>query len=117
MTLSVSRLAVTKTFTGVGSTGPKNGWSPTAHPMKRRKDGRFSTTVSLKAGETYRFRYMLDDTTWENDWAADGCEGWSFQEVLPSFKRLEDWEGEASDLEIDPRAELVRRLRQFIVYN
>jgi choline dehydrogenase-like flavoprotein len=29
-------------------------------------------------------------------WAADGCKGWSYDDVLPSFKRLEDWEGGAS---------------------
>jgi choline dehydrogenase-like flavoprotein len=29
-------------------------------------------------------------------WAADGCTGWSYADVLPSFKRLEDWEGGAS---------------------
>jgi choline dehydrogenase-like flavoprotein len=25
-------------------------------------------------------------------WAAQGCEGWSYDEVLPAFKRMEDWE-------------------------
>ena len=52
--------------------GEFNEWSPSAHPMMCRKDGRFSTTVSLQAGETYRFRYLLDGERWENDWAADG---------------------------------------------
>lgn len=33
-----------------------------------------------------------------DDWAADGCAGWSFGDVLPSFKRLEDWEGGATEL-------------------
>jgi choline dehydrogenase len=28
-----------------------------------------------------------------DDWAADGCSGWSYDDVLPSFKRLENWEG------------------------
>jgi choline dehydrogenase len=28
-----------------------------------------------------------------DDWAADGCPGWSYQDVLPAFKRMEDWEG------------------------
>jgi 1,4-alpha-glucan branching enzyme len=51
--------------------GEFNDWNPEAHPMKRRKDGRFSTTVSLKAGRAYRFRYILDGLHWENDWAAD----------------------------------------------
>ena len=33
-----------------------------------------------------------------DDWAAGGCAGWSFADVLPSFKRLEDWEDGASAL-------------------
>jgi choline dehydrogenase-like flavoprotein len=28
-----------------------------------------------------------------DDWAAEGCKGWSYADVLPSFKRFEDWEG------------------------
>jgi choline dehydrogenase-like flavoprotein len=31
-------------------------------------------------------------------WARQGCPGWSYDDVLPSFKRLEDWEGGASEL-------------------
>jgi 1,4-alpha-glucan branching enzyme len=52
--------------------GGFNQWSYTDHPMIRRKDGRFSITVSLEAGKTYRFRYLIDGRTWENDWEADG---------------------------------------------
>lgn len=33
-----------------------------------------------------------------DDWAAAGCEGWSFRDVLPSFKRFEDWEDGATEL-------------------
>lgn len=51
--------------------GEFNEWDKTAHPMKRRKDGRFSLTVSLKPGQEYRFRYLLDDERWENDGDAD----------------------------------------------
>jgi 1,4-alpha-glucan branching enzyme len=50
--------------------GDFNEWSETEHPMKRRKDGSFSTTLTLKSGE-YRFRYLVNGTTWENDWDAD----------------------------------------------
>jgi 1,4-alpha-glucan branching enzyme len=51
--------------------GEFNEWDETAHPMKRRKDGNFSLTVSLKPGQEYRFRYLLDGERWENDWEAD----------------------------------------------
>ena len=30
-------------------------------------------------------------------WAAGGCPGWTFQDLLPIFKRLEDWEGGANE--------------------
>ena len=40
-------------------------------PLTRRKDGRFSRTVTLQAGREYRFRYLLDGQRWENDEAAD----------------------------------------------
>lgn len=33
-----------------------------------------------------------------DDWAAEGNEGWSFDDVLPSFRRMESWEGGADDL-------------------
>ena len=53
--------------------GEFNDWKPDTHPMKLRKDGRFSTTVSLKPGR-YQFKYLLDGVRWENDWAADAYE-------------------------------------------
>ena len=31
-------------------------------------------------------------------WAADGCTGWSYDDVLPSFRRMEDWESGASEV-------------------
>ena len=51
--------------------GEFNEWNRSLNPMKQRKDGRFSTTISLEAGRTYRFKYLLDGHRWENDRAAD----------------------------------------------
>ena len=51
--------------------GEFNNWSPEAHPLKKGKKGGFSTTVSLEAGQTYRFRYLLDRNRWLNDPEAD----------------------------------------------
>lgn len=52
--------------------GEFNGWSPEQNPMKKLKNGSFSVTVSLQAGHSYPFRYVLDGTTWVNDEAANG---------------------------------------------
>lgn len=46
-----------------------------------------------------------------DDWAADGCEGWSYDDVLPAFKRLEDWEDGESELRGSGGPIRVRRQR------
>jgi choline dehydrogenase-like flavoprotein len=46
-----------------------------------------------------------------DDWSADGCKGWSYEDVLPAFKRLEDWEDGASDLRGSGGPIKVRRQR------
>lgn len=51
--------------------GEFNDWDKTSSPMKKLKNGAFTQTVDLPAGKEYRFRYLLDDEQWENDWAAD----------------------------------------------
>lgn len=35
--------------------------------MVRRKDGRFSVTVALPVDRTYRYRFLIDGSHWEND--------------------------------------------------
>jgi 1,4-alpha-glucan branching enzyme len=51
--------------------GEFNEWSEDAHPMKKLKNGSFSATLSVEAGQEYRFRYLLDDGRWINDEAPD----------------------------------------------
>ncbi len=51
--------------------GEFNGWDLSATPMKRLKNGSFTVTVDLPAGQDHPFRYLLDGTRWENDWEAD----------------------------------------------
>lgn len=51
--------------------GEFNEWDKAECPMKRLKDGSFSATVTLDSGKDYRYKYLLDDQRWENDWQAD----------------------------------------------
>ena len=51
--------------------GEFNGWDASSHPMKKRKDGSLSATISIKPDAEYRFRYLLDGTRWENDVECD----------------------------------------------
>lgn len=51
--------------------GEFNGWSTVKTPMKRLKSGEFTVVVDLVPGRAYQFRYLIDQTSWENDWEAD----------------------------------------------
>ena len=51
--------------------GDFNGWVETAEPMRKLKDGEFSTTLKLETGRDYQFRYLVDGKDWINDWEAD----------------------------------------------
>lgn len=51
--------------------GDFNDWDKSANPLQKRKDGRFSGTISLDAGREYRFKYLVGEDQWINDDAAD----------------------------------------------
>ena len=49
--------------------GDFNDWTPT--DMQLAEDGGYVISLELAPGRSYRFRYLLDDRRWENDWQAD----------------------------------------------
>jgi 1,4-alpha-glucan branching enzyme len=51
--------------------GDFNNWETRTTPMKKLKNGAFSTTLDLKVGREYQFRYLIDETDWVNDGEAD----------------------------------------------
>ena len=51
--------------------GEFNSWDVYATPMKSLKNGSFTVTIDLEQGREYQFRYLIDETRWENDWDAD----------------------------------------------
>jgi Carbohydrate-binding module 48 (Isoamylase N-terminal domain). len=55
----------------VSVVGDFNNWDKKAHALSKNKDGLYSITVTLEQGHEYQFRYLMDETHWENDWAAD----------------------------------------------
>lgn len=51
--------------------GDFNDWAwENGVPMKATKK-EYKATVELPAGKDYQFRYLINQTLWENDWAAD----------------------------------------------
>ncbi len=55
----------------VAIVGDFNNWSKTATYLDKTEHGDFTVTLELDPGKEYRFRYLIDDHQWENDWSAD----------------------------------------------
>jgi len=55
----------------VNIVGDFNNWDKKISPLKRLKTGTFKVTIDLPCGKEYQYRYLIDNSVWENDWAAD----------------------------------------------
>ncbi len=51
--------------------GDFNNWNISANPMKMLGNGDFITKLDLGTEKEYQFRYLIDESKWENDWNAD----------------------------------------------
>ncbi len=51
--------------------GDFNDWNIYANPMKRLRNGDYTITLELQPGREHQFRYLIDESKWENDWNAD----------------------------------------------
>lgn len=47
--------------------GDFNNWDLNCEPMKKLKTGGFSQTINFEPGKTYQFRYLINDSVWDND--------------------------------------------------
>ena len=57
----------------VAVAGDFNDWSTSSHPMQRSGDT-FTLFTELAPGRSYRYRYVVDGSRWENDWNAETYE-------------------------------------------
>jgi 1,4-alpha-glucan branching enzyme len=55
----------------VHTVGGFNNWDYYATPMKKLKSGAFTATFERDPGREYQFRYLMDETKWENDWQVE----------------------------------------------
>ncbi len=51
--------------------GDFNDWNIHGSPMKKTQNGDYTITLDLTPGKEYHFRYLIDESKWENDWNAD----------------------------------------------
>ena len=50
--------------------GEFNEWSNESILLSRDESGEWKTTVLLPPGSSYRYRFLIDGTKWENSWSA-----------------------------------------------
>ena len=55
----------------VSIVGDFNDWNGQSDRMKRLKNGDYTIKLNLEPGKDYQFRYLIDESQWENDWNAD----------------------------------------------
>jgi len=58
----------------VSVVGDFNGWDPLAHPLRPRRNGTRSVTVTLPTRSRFAFRYLDDGGRWLDDDGADAFE-------------------------------------------
>jgi ActR/RegA family two-component response regulator len=51
--------------------GDFNNWNIHGNPMKKLENGDYVITLDLAPGKEYQFRYLIDESRWENSWKAD----------------------------------------------
>lgn len=52
--------------------GDFNEWDTSENQLQKLKSGDFTITLELPCDMEYKFRYLIDNCRWENDWSADG---------------------------------------------
>ena len=70
--------------------GDFNNWDSKSAPLMKKGKEEFSSVVELSAGNSYQFKYLLDGSTWENDFAADGYVQTPYQGVSNSVIVLDE---------------------------
>lgn len=75
-------------------------WGFSTAPQASLNDRRITYTRGKVVGGSSSVNgmiYLRGNKENYNDWASRGCEGWSFQDVLPFYKKLEDHEDGKSE--------------------
>jgi predicted flap endonuclease-1-like 5' DNA nuclease len=69
--------------------GDFNDWQPQqGTTLKLDRSGFFKAELDLATGQEYQFRYLIDNSRWENDWSADKYVPTPFQGIENSVVSL-----------------------------
>ncbi|NED58322.1 FAD-dependent oxidoreductase, partial [Micromonospora aurantiaca] len=82
-------------FHNVPQLKKKLDWGFYSAPQKHALDRKIPQTRGKVLGGSGSINGMLfvrGHRKNYDDWAADGCDGWGYDDVLASYKRMENWE-------------------------
>ncbi|WP_227982109.1 GMC family oxidoreductase [Nocardia spumae] len=99
-------------------------WKQYSTPQKHAGNRRIPMTRGKVLGGSSSVNGMLfvrGNKANFDSWAAEGCTGWSYADVLPAYKRLENWEdgpdelrGAGGPIEVTRQQHLTPIARQFV---
>ena len=67
--------------------GDFNDWNRNCEPMKKLKNSEYSQSINLKSGKAYQFRYLINNSVWEDEPESDnfvpnGVEAGEFNSLI-----------------------------------
>ncbi|MEX1235980.1 MAG: GMC family oxidoreductase N-terminal domain-containing protein [Roseovarius sp.] len=81
-------------------TNPRHNWRLTSEP----EEATMNRVISIPKGKGLGGSTLINGMIYVrgqpqdfDGWAQRGCTGWSFDDVLPYFKKVEDWDGPTQD--------------------
>ncbi len=83
--------------------GDFNNWSWEKGVVLKKDKNELKGSTILEAGREYEFRYLIDNSSWDNDWAADGYRPAPFKGVENSIVALPSTETQVSVPAISPK--------------
>jgi choline dehydrogenase len=110
-----TRLGLTTKIPGtafIASTSPKRNWNFETEPvpaLNGRKLSWFQGRILGGSSSINGMLYLRGHSLEYDQWAQMGCQGWSFDQVLPFFKRAEtntrganEWHGDSGPITVKP---------------
>jgi choline dehydrogenase len=110
-----TRLGLTTKVPGAGfiaSTSPKRNWNFETEPVPALNGRRLSWFQGRILGGSSSINgmlYLRGHSLEYDQWAQRGCQGWSFDQVLPYFKKAEtntrganEWHGDSGPMTVKP---------------
>ncbi len=76
--------------------GDFNNWNWEHGVVLKKGKKEYSGETTLAVGRDYEFRYLIDNSAWDNDWAADGYRPSPFQGVDNSIVAVPATESQVS---------------------